>query len=327
MNGDSLAEAVKWNTGKDDQGNADRRYDKSRKNGGGRFDKLRSTCSGKEHNDEITGTDIFHVPVLRGFSRSAKQDSEASIRRAEERAKRTLPVLRGFSRSAKQDSETGTRRAEERAKRTLPVSCPRCTGAGRRGAKREGFTLVEVIVVIVIIAILAAIGVSALTGYIDKAKDKEFIYKARNVKMAMQTIIDETYALNDGLQGLTDGDGIFQFLEIENGYEGPGSTLYPGIFYILPSKGGFYANNPDDPQIIEWNSLSTEQISGDYDLIPIGQAVFGDTSAAIIACGYMIEDGNGGAKFVTWNLDFNGTFDNYYPEDFDESGWQVHDVA
>jgi prepilin-type N-terminal cleavage/methylation domain-containing protein len=59
---------------------------------------------------------------------------------------------------------------------------------------KAGFTLVEVIVVIVIIAILAAIGVPALTGYIDKANDKQWIAKARNAFIATRTVIDELYA-------------------------------------------------------------------------------------------------------------------------------------
>jgi type II secretory pathway pseudopilin PulG len=53
--------------------------------------------------------------------------------------------------------------------------------------------LVEVIVVIVIIAILAAIGVPALTGYIDKAQDKQWIAKARNAYIATRTVIGELY--------------------------------------------------------------------------------------------------------------------------------------
>ncbi|MDR1271495.1 MAG: prepilin-type N-terminal cleavage/methylation domain-containing protein, partial [Clostridiales Family XIII bacterium] len=56
------------------------------------------------------------------------------------------------------------------------------------------FTLVEVIVVIVIIAILAAIGVPALTGYIDKAQDKKYIMQARDAMIAMRAVIDEAYA-------------------------------------------------------------------------------------------------------------------------------------
>ncbi|MDR1272269.1 MAG: prepilin-type N-terminal cleavage/methylation domain-containing protein [Clostridiales Family XIII bacterium] len=59
---------------------------------------------------------------------------------------------------------------------------------------RAGFTLVEVIVVIVIIAILAAIGVPALTGYIDKAQDRKYIAEARNRMTALRVVLDEAYA-------------------------------------------------------------------------------------------------------------------------------------
>lgn len=38
--------------------------------------------------------------------------------------------------------------------------------------KKNGFTLVELIVVLVILAVLAALLVPALTGYIDKARKK-----------------------------------------------------------------------------------------------------------------------------------------------------------
>jgi prepilin-type N-terminal cleavage/methylation domain-containing protein len=64
----------------------------------------------------------------------------------------------------------------------------------RAGSAKRGFTLVEVIVVLVILAILAAIAIPALTGYIDKAQDKQWIAKARNIAMAMRTVISEDYA-------------------------------------------------------------------------------------------------------------------------------------
>lgn len=65
--------------------------------------------------------------------------------------------------------------------------------------KEGGFTLVELIVVLVILAILAALLIPALTGYIDKAKDKNAIAETRQVVMAAQTIADESYAKTSGI--------------------------------------------------------------------------------------------------------------------------------
>ena len=63
----------------------------------------------------------------------------------------------------------------------------------KRRAK-GGFTLVELIVVLVILAILAALLIPALTGYIDKAKQKSVIAETRQVVMAAQTLYDEEFA-------------------------------------------------------------------------------------------------------------------------------------
>lgn len=60
--------------------------------------------------------------------------------------------------------------------------------------KEGGFTLVELIVVLVILAILAALLIPALTGYINKAKDKSIIAETRQTVMAAQTLVDEKYA-------------------------------------------------------------------------------------------------------------------------------------
>ena len=63
----------------------------------------------------------------------------------------------------------------------------------KRRSKKGGFTLVELIVVLVILAILAALLIPALTGYIDKAKQKQIIAETRQVVMAAQTLVEEAY--------------------------------------------------------------------------------------------------------------------------------------
>ncbi len=71
--------------------------------------------------------------------------------------------------------------------------------------EKKGFTLVELIVVLVILAILAALLIPALTGYIDKAKEKQIIAETRQVVMAAQTLIDEEYgAVNPGGNTITE---------------------------------------------------------------------------------------------------------------------------
>jgi prepilin-type N-terminal cleavage/methylation domain-containing protein len=81
----------------------------------------------------------------------------------------------------------------------LRLSARRDAGSGVSKAissrkRRAGFTLVEVIVVLVILAILAAIAIPALTGYIEKAQDKQYIAEARNISVAIKTVLVEAYA-------------------------------------------------------------------------------------------------------------------------------------
>lgn len=54
----------------------------------------------------------------------------------------------------------------------------------KRRSKKGGFTLVELIVVLVILAILAALLIPALTGYIDRAKEKSAVAETRQIVMA-----------------------------------------------------------------------------------------------------------------------------------------------
>ena len=58
---------------------------------------------------------------------------------------------------------------------------------------KKGFTLVELIVVLVILAILAALLIPTLTGYIDRAKEKNVIAQTRSILSAVQTEVDDAY--------------------------------------------------------------------------------------------------------------------------------------
>lgn len=71
---------------------------------------------------------------------------------------------------------------------------------GRKALK--GFTLVEIIVVLVILAILAAAMIPALTGYIDKAKEKTLVAEARNAVTAAQTLASEAYGLGRDVESV-----------------------------------------------------------------------------------------------------------------------------
>lgn len=71
----------------------------------------------------------------------------------------------------------------------------------KRHKNNKGFTLVELIVVLVILAILAAILVPMLLGYIDEAKEKEDLYKARNMLSATQSVLVNYYSTDKPLPG------------------------------------------------------------------------------------------------------------------------------
>ena len=68
----------------------------------------------------------------------------------------------------------------------------------------KGFTLVELIVVLVILAILAAILVPALLGYIDRAREKQYVLNAKSALTAAQAQLTSIYA--KAQVSLTDAD-------------------------------------------------------------------------------------------------------------------------
>ena len=63
----------------------------------------------------------------------------------------------------------------------------------KKNTNNKGFTLVELIVVLVILAILAAILVPALLGYIDRAREKQYVLNAKSFLTATQAEFSSIY--------------------------------------------------------------------------------------------------------------------------------------
>ena len=61
---------------------------------------------------------------------------------------------------------------------------------------KKGFTLIEIIVVLVIMGILLAIAVPAILGYVNKARDAQYLSEARTGYLAAQTIVGQEAASN-----------------------------------------------------------------------------------------------------------------------------------
>jgi len=59
--------------------------------------------------------------------------------------------------------------------------------------RKDGFTLVELIVVLVILAILAAFTIPAMLGYINDAREKADLAEARAAYIAAQATVDNIY--------------------------------------------------------------------------------------------------------------------------------------
>ncbi len=71
--------------------------------------------------------------------------------------------------------------------------------------KKDGFTLVEIIVVMLILAILASMFIPNMMGYLERAGESEAIMECRSTVIATQTIINETCAY-----GTEEFEGIYK---------------------------------------------------------------------------------------------------------------------
>ena len=122
-----------------------------------------------------------------------------------------------------------------------------------RLARREGFTLIEIMVVIVILGLLAAVVVPKLVGRTEEAKRTQARVQMKNIEQAL-----ELFKLDNGFYPETE-QGIAALVTA------PATGRIPKNF----RQGGYLDRVPEDPWGAPYVYVSPGS-TGSYDLLTYG---------------------------------------------------------
>ena len=119
----------------------------------------------------------------------------------------------------------------------------------KKNTNHNGFTLVELIVVLVILAILAAILVPALLGYIDRAREKQYVLNAKSALTAAQAELSSLYGENKNADSIASRASV-----VKNTADVPS-----GATFGFSPKGG---------------TVASGAVAGNHDAYTVGTAIY-----------------------------------------------------
>ncbi|WP_455500693.1 SpaA isopeptide-forming pilin-related protein [Gemmiger sp.] len=123
------------------------------------------------------------------------------------------------------------------------------TGLKRTLRSRRGFTLVELIVVLVILGITASIGVPALTGYVDNAKEKQAVSETQACVETATRIGAQKYALVQSavMTGDTGSDNANALTKWAGTLDTKAPPVSGGTVALTEGSGQYLLNVSDPP--------------------------------------------------------------------------------
>lgn len=161
------------------------------------------------------------------------------------------------------------------------------TGLKRTPRSRDGFTLVELIVVLVILGVLATFAVPALTGYIDSAKEKQAVSEAQACVMTATRQGAQNYALVQNASVAGNAENAAALTNWAGTLTNEVPTVTGGDVALTEGSGQYllHVNNPPE------GSTATTTIAADAGVKGTVQGMTCNASGQVLYLVYTSADG------------------------------------